>query len=165
MDQGQNTEPRVLESDELSSAQAGVNKPEQQVGEESSQSGTNSETQELRLQAERIGRAYPEFVKNGELSLPQEVMEQKEQGESLTEAVMHYDLKRTKAMYEELKAKYDAESANRTNAQATMGSLAGGEAVEKEYYTSQEWDRLPQKLREKFIKNGKVFDFMKKWAE
>ena len=67
--------------------------------------------------------------------------------------------------YAELQAKYDAETANRANAQAALGSVSGGDAVERDYYTSQEWDRLPEHLRRKFIKNGRIFDFMKKWSE
>lgn len=75
------------------------------------------------------------------------------------------ELESLRRRYEELQAKYDAEVANRANTQASLGSVSGGEAVERDYYSSQEWDRLPAHLRRKFIQNGRIFDFMKKWSE
>ena len=74
------------------------------------------------------------------------------------------EIETLRAEYGRLKEQYDALLANRANAQASTGSVAGGQAYEKDYYTSQEWDRLPQNLQQKFIRSGRIFDFMKKWS-
>jgi hypothetical protein len=108
---------------------------------------------------------YPEVLKDGNFTLPDEVAAMTKNGMNALEAFRVYDLTRTKAQRDELNARLEAELANRSNAQATMGSLQGGDAVEKDYYSSKEWDRLPQKAKEKYIKNGKIYEFMRKWSE
>jgi hypothetical protein len=112
----------------------------------------------------QFGVEYPEALQGGAAVLPPEVMKLKAGGMSLVDAYRLYDLRRTKQEYVALKAQYDAELANKANAADAVGSVAGGQAYEKDYYTSQEWDKLPQNLKEKFIKNGRIFEFMKKWS-
>jgi hypothetical protein len=108
---------------------------------------------------------YPEVLKDGSLSLPDEVAELTKNGMNALEAYRVYDLARTKTQRDEFKTRLEAEVANRSNAQTAMGSLQGGDAVEKDYYSSKEWDRLPEKAREKYIRNGKIYEFMRKWSE
>lgn len=69
-----------------------------------------------------------------------------------------------KESYQKLTAKYQALLSNIENREASTGSLSGGDAVEKDFYSSVEWDRLPQKQKDKMIKNGKIYEFMKKWS-
>lgn len=115
-------------------------------------------------ESEMIAREYPEYIKDGTVQLPPDVLKLHQSGMSRIEACRLYDLKRTKELCERLSAKLEALEANRANASASIGSLSGGDVPEKDFYTSQEWDRLPQKQKEKFIKNGKIYEFMKKWG-
>lgn len=108
---------------------------------------------------------YPEVLKDGNFILPDEVVAMTKNGMNALEAYHVYDLARTKAQRDELNARLEAELANRSNAQVAMGSLQGGDAVEKNYYSSKEWDRLPPNSKEKYIKNGKIYEFMRKWSE
>lgn len=113
---------------------------------------------------EVIEKEYPEYVKGGSVTLPAEALELHEKGMGLLEACRVADIHNLKKQCESLSAKLDVREANKTNAQAAIGSLAGGGSPEREYYSSQEWDRLPQSTKEKFIRNGKIYDFMKKWS-
>ena len=133
-----------------------------QIGDtaESSESGKENEEDEMAT----LSQEYPEVLRGGTAVLPPEVTELTSGGMKLLDAYRLYDLRRVKRQYAELQTKYDAELENRANTAAAVGSVKGGQAYEKDYYTSQEWDKLPQNLREKFIKNGKIFEFMKKWS-
>lgn len=113
---------------------------------------------------EVISKEYPEYIKNGIVELPPEVLLLHENGMDMLDACRIADLKRTKELCAKLSAKLDAQAANRANASASIGRLSGGETPEKDYYSSQEWDRLPQKDKEKFIRSGKIYEFMKKWS-
>lgn len=77
----------------------------------------------------------------------------------------HPALREARETIASLKAQLAAERANKAGAAASTGSLSGGAGGEKNHYTAQEWDRLPAALRQKFIRSGKVFDFMKKWGK
>lgn len=113
---------------------------------------------------EAILREYPEFVEDGTFKLPDDVLALQRGGMSIIEACRAADLKRTKTLCAKLSARLDAICANTENRAASIGSLSGGKAVEKDFFTSQEWDRLPRREKEKFIKNGKIYEFMKKWS-
>lgn len=112
---------------------------------------------------ESLAQEYPAFAADPG-SLPQEVRALRESGLSLLEACRLYDLRQVKGENKALQAQLAAQEANRANAQAAIGSLAGGQACEKDYYTSAEWDRLPKSLRETLIRSGKIFEFMRKWS-
>lgn len=113
---------------------------------------------------EAIEREYPEYVKNGALELPEDAAALVKSGVSPIEACRAADLKRTKELCAKLAARLDAILANSENKAASIGSLSGGAAPEKDFFTPQEWDRLPRREKEKFIKNGKIYEFMKKWS-
>jgi hypothetical protein len=127
-------------------------------------SQTEVSTAENNDEMAALSQEYPEILQSGKAVLPPEVTELTSGGMKLLDAYRLYDLKRVKRQYAELQTKYDAELESRANAAASVGSVKGGQAYEKDYYTSQEWDKLPQNLKEKFIKNGKIFEFMKKWS-
>jgi hypothetical protein len=133
-----------------------------QTGETAQSSESSVENGEDEMAT--LSREYPEVLRGGTAVLPPEVTELTSGGMKLLDAYRLYDLRRVKRQVAELQTKYDAELENRANAAAAVGSVRGGQAYEKDYYTSQEWDKLPQNLREKFIKNGKIFEFMKKWS-
>jgi hypothetical protein len=118
----------------------------------------------MKDEMEVIKKEYPEYFKDGGFSLPQDVMELQKNGFGLLDACRYTDLKHTKELCAKLSAKLETQDANRANAQISIGSLSGGQAVERDYYTSEEWDRLPQKAKDKFIRNGKIYEFMKKWS-
>lgn len=113
-------------------------------------------------QAEAAACEYPAYFGEG-AALPEEVTALQTQGMGLLEALRLYDLKQTKETVKSLKAELEAERVNHRNAAASTGSAASGEAFEKDYFTPQEWDNLPKPLREKMIRSGKIFEFMKKW--
>ena len=113
---------------------------------------------------EAIAREYPDYLKDGELKLPEDVVTLNKGGMDALTACRVGDLKRTKELCARLSAKLDADNANRANAAASIGRLSGGEAAGKDYYTSKEWDKLSKKEKEKFIKSGKVYEFIKKWS-
>lgn len=115
-------------------------------------------------ESEMIAKEYPEYVKDGEVQLPPDALALHQSGMSMIDACRLADLKRTKEECQRLSAKLEALKANMANASASIGSLSGGEAPEKDFYTSQEWDKLPPKQKEKFIRNGKIYEFMKKWS-
>jgi hypothetical protein len=116
-------------------------------------------------ETQKLLAEYPEVLKGGILTFPDEVLTMTKNGMNTLEAFRIYDLARTKTQCDELNARLEAELANKSNAQVAMGSLQGGDAVEKDYYSSKEWDRLPQNAKEKYIKNGKIYEFMRKWSE
>lgn len=117
-----------------------------------------------KYESEMVAKEYPQYVKNGAVELPPEALMLRGSGMSVIDACRAADLKQTKELCAKLSARLDALAANRTNASAAIGSLSGGDTAGKDYYTSQEWDRLPQNQKEKFIKNGKIYEFMKKWS-
>ena len=107
---------------------------------------------------------YPEALKNGKIELPKEAETLVKDGMSLLDACRLNDLNRTKAKCRELEDLLEAEKTNRSNAFAAVGSLTGGDAVEKDFYTSREWDELPAKTKENLVKSGKIYKFMRKWS-
>lgn len=114
---------------------------------------------------EALLREYPEAMREGRLSIPDEVRQLEARGMRPLEAYRLYDLKRTRAQNDELRARLEASEANRRNERTSIGSLAGGDAPEKDFVTSKEWDALPEAARQKFIRSGRIFDFMRKWSE
>lgn len=116
---------------------------------------------DVRLEAE-----YPGAAAKGRAGLPEDIARMcGEGGMSLLEAYRLLDLRRTKALCAQLTERCRAQEENRQNARASTGSLAGGEAVERDYCGPGEWDRLPPALRRRFIQNGKVFEFMRQWGK
>lgn len=105
---------------------------------------------------------YPAYAKGG--ALPDEILRLRGEGMGLLEACRLHDLRATRERLERLRADFEAEKENRRNASATTGSVAGGDAVERGYYSSKEWDALPERVKAKLIRNGKIFDYMKKWG-
>ena len=120
--------------------------------------------QHAREGLDELAREYPQAVSDGRLTLPEKAGELVENGMEPLEAMRLCELEQLRSDYGELRQKYDAELENKRNAAASTGSVSGGRAAEKDYYTSEEWDALSEKAKKKFIKNGKVFDFMKKWS-
>ncbi|HEX2938357.1 MAG TPA: hypothetical protein VHO66_05495 [Ruminiclostridium sp.] len=119
---------------------------------------------EIQNEKEGIASEYPEYVKDGKIELPDDVLSLKANGMNTLDACRTADLKRTKELCAKLSDELKAMTANRENIAASIGSLIGGQAPEKEYFTSQEWDRLPRRDKEKFIRSGKIYEFMKKWS-
>jgi len=138
-----------------------TNEPEQPQEQEATEKISTIEQPDETAQ---LANEYPDAAKDGEQNLPQEVMELREKGMSLLSAYRLYDLRQTKTKLAQAEAKFEAEVANRAAEAAATGSLAGGEAHVKDYYTSEEWDKLPHSIKERFIKSGRIFEFMKKWS-
>lgn len=111
----------------------------------------------------QIEAEYPQYVKNGRPELPVEAMELKKPGMKLIDAVRLFDLANTRLECEKLKQQLEAERANHINTDASIGPLPSG-GGEKAYYTPGEWDTLPKATRQKLIKSGKIYDFMKRWS-
>lgn len=108
---------------------------------------------------------YPAFAAAGEAGLPADVRKEVQAGRTLLDACRLHELREAKAAVEALTAQLAAERANKAGAAASTGSLAGGAGGEKSEYTPGEWDKLPASLRQKFIRSGRIFDFMKKWGK
>jgi hypothetical protein len=127
-------------------------------------STTKENTAENSRETEMIKKEYPQCFQNGEITLPDEVKTLCEQGMNVVEAFHAADLKKTREQNAKLEAMLAAKNANAENAAVSIGSLSFTDAPEKSFYSSDEWDKLPSKQKEKFIKNGKIFEFMKKWS-
>jgi len=56
-----------------------------------------------------------------------------------------------------------AKASNAKAAAASTGALGGETANDPDFVSSSDWDKLSQPQKEKFIKNGKIYQFMKKW--
>lgn len=113
----------------------------------------------------RLTAEYPDAAAKGKAGLPEDIARMCDaEGLSLREAYRLADLRRTKARCGELAERCRIAEENRRNARSSTGSLSGGEAVERDCCGPEEWDRLPPELRRKFIRNGRVFEFMKQWG-
>lgn len=146
--------------------QAGTAEPTGVTGEASENGAARPEAEpHARKDMEELAREYPQTVRDGKLALPEKAEELVKSGMEPLEAMRLCELEQLRSDYGELRQKYDAELENKRNAAASTGSVSGGRAAEKDYYSSEEWDGLSEKTKEKFIKSGKVFDFMKKWSE
>lgn len=115
-------------------------------------------------ESELIKKEYPQYFKNGCAELPEDAQKLRESGMSAIDALRLSELARVREECERLTSRLAAEKVNRENAFAAIGSLAGGESPEKSYYSSKEWDKLSKKQQEKFIRSGKIYEFMKKWS-
>lgn len=123
--------------------------------------GPKAAAEDARLRAE-----YPEAAEKGMAGLPEDIARMcGQEGLSLLAGYRLADLRRTRARCDELAERCRAADENRRNALASTGSLAGGEAVERDDCGPGEWDRLPPALQRKFIQNGRVFEFMKRWGK
>ena len=116
-----------------------------------------------KAEMEAIEKEYPQYVQNGTLALPEAARLLAKGGMSPLEACRATDLLETKALCAQLEAKLGALEECTANAAASIGSLSGGETPLKDYYTAKEWDRLPGKQKEQFIKSGKIYEFMRRW--
>lgn len=108
---------------------------------------------------------YPALAAAGEAGLPADVHREVQSGRALLDACRLHELREAKASVETLTAQLAAERANKAGAAASTGSLAGGAGGERSDYSPAEWDKLPAPLRQKFIRSGRIFDFMKKWGK
>lgn len=115
-------------------------------------------------ESELIKKEYPQYFKDGSAELPEDAKRLKTMGINAIDALRLSDLAHMREECDRLTARLGAEKANRENAFAAVGSLAGGECSEKSYYSSKEWDKLSKKQQEKFIRSGKIYEFMKKWS-
>lgn len=114
---------------------------------------------------EKLAAEYPQAAGEGGVNIPGEVLELKNGGMGLLEAYRLYDLKKTRAECSELKQKLDAAAAEKRNGAASTGSVAGGNALQKDFYSPLEWDSLSPAVKRKFIESGKVYEFMKNWKK
>jgi hypothetical protein len=126
-------------------------------------------------QLDMIVRANPDFTKNGEVNIPDEVMEGIKKyidlgladekhpfaAYKLFEAEQTGKLTNSKVL--ELEAKIAAMNSNTSAAEATTGSISSETAAEKDFYTSEEWSALPMDTRQKFIRNGTFDKCAAKW--
>jgi hypothetical protein len=126
-------------------------------------------------QLDMIVRANPDFTKNGEVNIPDEVMEGIKKyidlgladekhpfaAYKLFEAEQTGKLTNSKVL--ELEAKIAAMNSNTSAAGATTGSISSDTATEKDFYTSEEWSALPMDTRQKFIRNGTFDKCAVKW--
>jgi hypothetical protein len=126
-------------------------------------------------QLDMIVRANPDFTKNGEVNIPDEVMEGIKKyidlgladekhpfaAYKLFEAEQTGKLTNSKVL--ELEAKIAAMNSNTSAAGATTGSISSDTAAEKDFYTSEEWSALPMDIRQKFIRNGTFDKCAAKW--
>jgi hypothetical protein len=65
--------------------------------------------------------------------------------------------------YSAAQKKLEAYDANRLNADAATGSLSGNAEVLKDFYTKDEFYRLPEIRKNQLIDSGRIYDFMSKW--
>lgn len=113
---------------------------------------------------EALRAEYPGYFRGGEAHLPAEVQALVDGGLAPLEACRLDELRRTRGLCRELQARLDARQANRENEVASTGALTGGEPAGKDFYSSKEWDSLAPRQKETLIRNGKIYDFMKKWG-
>lgn len=66
---------------------------------------------------------------------------------------------------EELTAERDAREEGRASAQASTGPAAGEPAADRDFYTSEEYDRLPQARKDELFESGRIFQMMARWAK
>lgn len=74
------------------------------------------------------------------------------------------ELSKAKETCRRLRAEIETLKANQLNSSRSVGSIKNADNGEKSYYSSKEWDSLDKSKKQKLIKNGKVFEFMKKWS-
>lgn len=124
-------------------------------------------------QLDAIIRENPEYLKDGKIAMPDEVKEAISDimasglADNIYSAHKIYmsdkAVKDSKKEIDELKATVEALKGNSANSAATTGGLATGPAVDQEFYTSEEYDRLPQEMKNKLIRSGKIDAIMAKW--
>lgn len=98
-------------------------------------------------------KKYPEVnIKE----MPQSVMLEVNNGVPLKYAYAEY-------AYSVAQKKLEAIYANNANAAATAGSVSGtGEAI-KDFYTKDEFNRLPENRKNQLIDSGQIYEFMANW--
>lgn len=112
---------------------------------------------------------YPEVAKDGKLNYPKEALELVGRfkdndvlaGYEIYQMVQELDS--TKKELAQLKAVNAADSANAQGSAASIGSVSGNAAVDKEVYTSEEWDRLPDAKKDQLIRSGAWAKSAKLW--
>lgn len=70
-----------------------------------------------------------------------------------------------KRQVEELAAGNAAREAAQAAARASTGPAASEAAGDREFYTSEEYDRLPQAKKDELFESGRVFQLMARWAK
>ncbi len=146
----------------------------------------NSKKQEIiaqkRSQAEKTQQTFTKqleqiFKENADYKgeLPDEVLEEmaniQAQGLATNPYAAHklylsnHAQENAKKEIEALKAKVEALTGNAANSAATTGNLGSGVAADKDYYTSEEWDKLPLDMRIAMTKSGKADKIMSKWKK
>jgi hypothetical protein len=124
-------------------------------------------------QFDQLIRDNPEYYKDGKISIPDEVHDAlvnimaANEGMNVTAAHKIYAsdkaIKDNRKEMDELKATVAVLTGNKTNSEATTGSVGSGPALDQEFYTSEEYDKLPQEARDKLIRSGKIDKIMSKW--
>ena len=112
-----------------------------------------------REQEKQIAEAYEFQVKYPEVNiddLPDSVLLEVNSGIPLKYAYAEY-------AFSVAQKKLDALYANRLNANAATGSLSGAAEVQKDFYTKDEFYKLPESRKNQLIDSGRIYDFMSKW--
>ncbi len=98
-------------------------------------------------------KKYPEVPLD---ELPESVLTEVKAGVPLKYAYADY-------AYAVAQKKLAAYEANSLNATAATGSLSGSAEVQKDFYTKDEFYRLPEGRKNQLIDSGRIYDFMSKW--
>jgi hypothetical protein len=125
-------------------------------------------------QFDQLIRDNPEYYKDGKISIPDEVHDALvnimavNEGMSVTAAHKIYAsdkaIKDNRKEMDELKATVAVLTGNKTNSEATTGSVVSGSpAAEKDFYTSKEWDELPHDVKMKLFHSGAFDKSAAKW--
>lgn len=124
----------------------------------------DAEQQEkIAKEAKRLVKMFPETYDGEKLTFPEEVKADIAEGSSPIEAMQAYKMRELSKELDRMKKKETAGQTNAANAASSTGSMAGAPAADKDFYTSAEWDKLPFDKKQQFIKNGKVFQWQRKW--
>lgn len=113
----------------------------------------------------QIREEYPDTIKGDKVNFPEGAVKLLSSGKAKSplEALRLNHINELKAQLDGYKSKESAQQANTAGAAATVGSLSGGQAQEKDFYTSEEYNNLPEQAKDKLFKSGKIFELMRKW--
>lgn len=125
---------------------------------------------------DRIVRENPDYMQNGQVSIPQDVLDGMADLQRAGLAsnpyaahMLYKAIHQTDALKQEvesLKAGKAAAAGNAANAQSTTGSVASGPAAApKDFYTSDEWDNLDAATKHALVKSGTAFKMMARWKK
>lgn len=112
-----------------------------------------------------IAEEFPDAVRGGRLNFPEGALRLLHDGTAPNplEALRLNERAELKARLGAYEAGVAADKANLDGAAASAGDVAGGSAREKDFYTTDEWDRQPDDFKRRHILNGDFFKWAKKW--